>query len=264
LLRNLPQPRAEERIARAATKSVLKKQLKAQKETAGANTEPSKTKKSKGKGKSAAADSDSEGEADDQTQEEGEDDGAAEYFEKIIDARGSGIRGGEASATEQAGQVLFSQLSLSRPLLRAVERTGYVSATPIQAQTIPYALAGKDICASAETGSGKTAGRRPRLLFVLCHTDRACSLCNSLRASLPGATVVPAEGRGLHPRTGDHTYKRAGAADPHGAGAPLPVHGRDQLPDLRRQEGRALTGSHPAAAPRRRGEYPMLGHCGLC
>lgn len=61
-------------------------------------------------------------------------------------------------ATNGSSQILFSQLSLSRPLLRAVERTGYVSATPIQAQTIPYALAGKDICASAETGSGKTAG----------------------------------------------------------------------------------------------------------
>ena len=42
---------------------------------------------------------------------------------------------------------VFSQLSLSRPILRAIEHTGYVTPTPIQIQTIPYALAGKDICA---------------------------------------------------------------------------------------------------------------------
>ena len=77
----------------------------------------------------------------------------AEYFDTIVEASTSGNGAGAGGSA-----ILFSQLSLSRPLLRAVERTGYVSATPIQAQTIPYALAGKDICASAETGSGKTAG----------------------------------------------------------------------------------------------------------
>ncbi|KAL3757902.1 hypothetical protein ACHAWU_002822 [Discostella pseudostelligera] len=51
----------------------------------------------------------------------------------------------------------FSQLGLSRPLLRGVASMGFVSPTPIQASVIPVALAGRDVCASAVTGSGKTA-----------------------------------------------------------------------------------------------------------
>ena len=51
----------------------------------------------------------------------------------------------------------FNQLRLSRPLLRAVNEMGFITPTPIQARCIPLALAGKDICAAAKTGSGKTA-----------------------------------------------------------------------------------------------------------
>ena len=48
---------------------------------------------------------------------------------------------------------MFSELNLSRPILRAIEASGYVSPTPVQAKVIPVALAGRDICASAVTGS---------------------------------------------------------------------------------------------------------------
>lgn len=51
----------------------------------------------------------------------------------------------------------FQDLALSRPLLRAIAAMGYTCPTPIQRQAIPLALTGKDICASAQTGSGKTA-----------------------------------------------------------------------------------------------------------
>ena len=54
---------------------------------------------------------------------------------------------------------LFVQLTLSRPLLRGVAAMGFVKPTPIQASCIPVALSGRDICASAVTGSGKTAGK---------------------------------------------------------------------------------------------------------
>lgn len=52
---------------------------------------------------------------------------------------------------------VFAQLTLSRPLLRGVAAMGFVRPTPIQASVIPVALAGRDVCASAVTGSGKTA-----------------------------------------------------------------------------------------------------------
>lgn len=52
---------------------------------------------------------------------------------------------------------MFTELSLSRPLLRGVEAAGYTVPTPVQVGVIPLALAGRDVCASAVTGSGKTA-----------------------------------------------------------------------------------------------------------
>jgi ATP-dependent RNA helicase DDX27 len=53
--------------------------------------------------------------------------------------------------------MVFAQLTLSRPLLRGVAAMGFVRPTPIQSSVIPVALAGRDVCASAVTGSGKTA-----------------------------------------------------------------------------------------------------------
>ncbi|MEE8236563.1 MAG: DEAD/DEAH box helicase [Gammaproteobacteria bacterium] len=52
----------------------------------------------------------------------------------------------------------FNQLGLSAELLRAIADKGYRQATPIQQQAIPHILAGRDILAGAQTGTGKTAG----------------------------------------------------------------------------------------------------------
>ena len=54
--------------------------------------------------------------------------------------------------------MLFKQLGLSAELLRAIDEQGYAEATPIQQQSIPLALEGRDILAGAQTGTGKTAG----------------------------------------------------------------------------------------------------------
>ncbi|WP_373773778.1 DEAD/DEAH box helicase, partial [Weissella soli] len=51
----------------------------------------------------------------------------------------------------------FSELGLSEDLLTAIVKHGYVEATPIQEQTIPLTLAGKDVIGQAQTGTGKTA-----------------------------------------------------------------------------------------------------------
>ena len=55
----------------------------------------------------------------------------------------------------------FSELSLSAHLHSNLNRLGYVEPTPVQAQAIPAALAGRDVIATAQTGTGKT------LAFVL-------------------------------------------------------------------------------------------------
>jgi ATP-dependent RNA helicase DDX27 len=51
----------------------------------------------------------------------------------------------------------FYQMNLSRPLMKAIAALGFTHPTPIQAQTIPIALLGRDICGCAATGTGKTA-----------------------------------------------------------------------------------------------------------
>ena len=53
--------------------------------------------------------------------------------------------------------IKFADLNLDKNILSAVRSEGYESPTPIQAQAIPFALEGRDVMASAQTGSGKTA-----------------------------------------------------------------------------------------------------------
>ena len=52
----------------------------------------------------------------------------------------------------------FRNLGLSAALLRAVQGQGYDTATPVQSEAIPAILAGGDVMAAAQTGTGKTAG----------------------------------------------------------------------------------------------------------
>ncbi len=52
----------------------------------------------------------------------------------------------------------FASLNLSEPLARAISEQGYSSPSPIQLKAIPEILAGKDVMAAAQTGTGKTAG----------------------------------------------------------------------------------------------------------
>jgi ATP-dependent RNA helicase DeaD len=51
----------------------------------------------------------------------------------------------------------FSQFGLSAPLFQAIEQSGYEIPTPIQVETIPHLLAGRDLLGQAQTGTGKTA-----------------------------------------------------------------------------------------------------------
>jgi hypothetical protein len=66
----------------------------------------------------------------------------------------------------------FSDLNLSRPLVRACAALGYSTPTPIQAACVPLALTGRDISGSAVTGSGKTAAFALPLLERLLHRNR--------------------------------------------------------------------------------------------
>jgi len=75
--------------------------------------------------------------------------------------------------------MLFNQLGLSAELLRAVDEKGYQVVTPIQQQSIPLILEGKDVLAGAQTGTGKTAGFT---LPLLQHLQNSPNNRRSIRA----------------------------------------------------------------------------------
>jgi len=64
----------------------------------------------------------------------------------------------------------FKSLGLSDALLKAVAEKGYTTPSPIQEKAIPHILQGKDILASAQTGTGKTAGFTLPVLQILAET----------------------------------------------------------------------------------------------
>src|SRR5690554_3118182 len=61
----------------------------------------------------------------------------------------------------------FKSLGLSEALLKAISKKGYESPSVIQEKSIPLILEQKDVLASAQTGSGKTAGFALPILQLL-------------------------------------------------------------------------------------------------
>ena len=91
------------------------------------------------------------------------------------DSSGGGGGGGFFAQTPEGttfSASSFTDLNLSRPLIKACSALGYTMPTPIQAACIPLALSGRDICGSAITGSGKTAAFTLPILERLLHRPR--------------------------------------------------------------------------------------------
>ena len=61
----------------------------------------------------------------------------------------------------------FKNLGLQPQLLKAIQKKGYTNPSVIQEKSIPLILRGKDVLASAQTGTGKTAGFTLPLLQIL-------------------------------------------------------------------------------------------------
>ncbi len=62
-----------------------------------------------------------------------------------------------APLADHLSDVTFASLNLPDSLLRGIQSTGFTNCTPIQAETLPIALAGHDCMGQAQTGTGKTA-----------------------------------------------------------------------------------------------------------
>ncbi|MCA8989386.1 MAG: DEAD/DEAH box helicase, partial [Planctomycetaceae bacterium] len=66
----------------------------------------------------------------------------------------------------------FTDLGLSSPIQRALKSQNYSTPTPIQAQTLPHAMQGRDVLGCAQTGTGKTAAFALPILHQLGQQNR--------------------------------------------------------------------------------------------
>ena len=96
---------------------------------------------------------------EDDLEDDSYDDEIKNYAEtgEIVEDEGTGKEQGESSIVKKKKKKGFDSLDLSEDLLRAIKLKGYKVPTHIQKKVIPLFLEGRDIIASARTGSGKTA-----------------------------------------------------------------------------------------------------------
>jgi ATP-dependent RNA helicase RhlE len=120
----------------------------------------------------------------------------------------------------ELSRMKFSELGLVPEILRSIADQGYETPTPIQAQAIPVVLAGRDLMACAQTGTGKTAGftlpilnrlassrvsgpSKIRVLILTPTRELAAQVEDSVRtygAHLPFKSLVIFGGVGINPQ----------------------------------------------------------------
>jgi ATP-dependent RNA helicase RhlB len=80
--------------------------------------------------------------------------------------------------------VRFEELDIPEKVLEGINNAGFNECTPVQAQTLPEAMKGRDIAAQAQTGTGKTAA------FLIAVFSRMLSLPMTGRAQSPRALII--------------------------------------------------------------------------
>jgi ATP-dependent RNA helicase DeaD len=108
------------------------------------------------------------------------------------------------SPPRTAPSVLFSQLGLSPALVAAVAALGYEEATPVQRETIPLMLTGRDLIAQAETGTGKTAAFALPVIHHLSSDDAGKRPAKGSRALV----LVPTRELAMQVAEAAHKYAR--------------------------------------------------------
>ena len=78
----------------------------------------------------------------------------------------------------------FKELNIIEPILKALDKKGYVTPSPIQAKTIPLLLDGKDVIGIAQTGTGKTAA------FAIPVLQKLFEKCGVSKATTPKALIL--------------------------------------------------------------------------
>ncbi|MGD8234961.1 MAG: DEAD/DEAH box helicase [Chromatiales bacterium] len=111
---------------------------------------------------------------------------------------------------QDSSKIAFDQLGLSAPVLAALDEVGYETPSPIQAETIPVLLAGRDLVGQAQTGTGKTAAfalpllsridlslQQPQLLVLAPTRELALQVAEAFQryaSKLKGFHVLPIYG----------------------------------------------------------------------
>ncbi|XP_032364180.1 putative ATP-dependent RNA helicase DDX27 [Etheostoma spectabile] len=85
-----------------------------------------------------------------------------------------------ADASQFDDQLTFDDMNLSRPLLKAISSLGFQQPTPIQKACVPVGLLGRDLCACAATGTGKTAAFMLPVLERLVYKPRTTQVTRVL------------------------------------------------------------------------------------
>ena len=78
--------------------------------------------------------------------------------------------------------MLFQELDLIEPILKALQTEGYTQPTPIQEQSIPSILQGKDLLGCAQTGTGKTAAFAIPMLQLLSRPHQNTKVHKAIKA----------------------------------------------------------------------------------
>uniref|UniRef100_A0A3Q1I314 RNA helicase n=1 Tax=Anabas testudineus TaxID=64144 RepID=A0A3Q1I314_ANATE len=129
---------------------------------------------------------------DDEDDEDDDDDDESEEFdssdEQILTKSGESRKNFSFEATEAFyedasqydDQLTFDDMNLSRPILKAITTLGFKQPTPIQKACVPVGLLGRDLCACAATGTGKTAAFMLPVLERLVYKPRTSQVTRVL------------------------------------------------------------------------------------
>uniref|UniRef100_A0A1A7Y646 RNA helicase n=1 Tax=Iconisemion striatum TaxID=60296 RepID=A0A1A7Y646_9TELE len=173
----------------------IRKQRKAEEKsssaTAGGSVEP-KEEDEEGEEEEKNPDDD-DGEEEEEEEEEEEFDSAdEEVLTKSDTLREKERRGKKRKVEDEAAesfyedasqyndQLTFEDMNLSRPILKAITALGFKEPTPIQKACVPVGLLGRDLCACAATGTGKTAAFMLPVLERLVYKPRTSQVTRVL------------------------------------------------------------------------------------
>uniref|UniRef100_A0A3B4V650 RNA helicase n=1 Tax=Seriola dumerili TaxID=41447 RepID=A0A3B4V650_SERDU len=176
----------KKKVKPAAEKSA---QSGAAEDTTGKNEEEEEEDDEEQDVKPAAGEAD-EGDDDDEEEDDDEDD--EDEFdssdEEILTKSGDNgcvcpVQAPEAfyeDASQYDDQLTFDDMNLSRPILKAITAVGFKQPTPIQKACVPVGLLGRDLCACAATGTGKTAAFMLPVLERLVYKPRTSQVTRVL------------------------------------------------------------------------------------